>query len=214
MLIKFCNWFTKITAWPAQKLLLRIKVHYEDKSVQSRSIKGSAIIVSNHNALFDYAAYLFVFFTRTLRFQMAEVLFRKKVLGPYLKGMGGIRVDRDALRMGFMSDCLHILEDGGVVGVFPEGRIPKANEARPLPFKPGAAYLALASGAKIIPVYSNGSYFRKRRTRVIIGTPFYAEDFTDSSLSDKENIERVNAAMRQKIIELEKMLHARCTKTK
>ena len=63
MLIKFFNWFTKITAWPVQKLLFRTKIHYEDKSVQSRRIKGSAILISNHTSVFDYAAHLFVFFS-------------------------------------------------------------------------------------------------------------------------------------------------------
>lgn len=214
MLIKFCNWFTKITAWPVQKLLFRTKIHYEDQTVQGRKIKGSAILISNHTSVFDYAAHLFVFFTRTLRFQMAEVLFQKRILGCFLRCMGGIRVDRDAFNFGFMTKSQDILDRGGVVGIFPEGRIPLPDEARPLPFKPSAAFLALSSGAKIIPIFTNGSYFSKKRAQLIIGTPFYAADFTDASLTDKENIDRVNTALRQRITELETILNERCTKTK
>ena len=42
----------------------------------------------------------------------------------------------------------------------------------------------------------------RERARVIIGTPMKPSDFSDDKLSDKENIDRFNNALRQKIIEL------------
>ena len=139
MLIKFWNAFVKITAYPVQKAVFRTKVCYEDKRAQSRRIKGSAVIVSNHTSVWDYGVYLFVFFFRTLRCQMAEVLFNKKPLGLFLKMMGGIRVDRDARDFSFVAKSQEILEKGGVVEIFPESRLPLKGEERPLPFKPSAA---------------------------------------------------------------------------
>lgn len=207
MWIKFVNLFTKVTAWPVQKVLFRTKILYQDKAVQNRKIKGPAIVVSNHTAIWDYAIWLFVFISRTLRFQMAELLFKKPVLGPFLRGLGGILVDRNAYDFSFMDRSMQILEKGGVVGVFPESRIPRPEEQRPLPFKPSAAWLALLSGAPVIPVYTNGVYFNKHRAKVVIGTPFYAADYTDASLSEKENIARVNEVLRARIIELEKVLN-------
>ena len=103
MLIDFFNWFVKITAYPVQKLIFRTKVYYQDKNVQSRHIKGAAIVISNHTSVFDYAVYLFVFFTRTLRVQMAEVLFDKKPLGLFLKMLGGIYVNRDVHNFDFIN---------------------------------------------------------------------------------------------------------------
>ena len=97
--------------------------------------------------------------------------------------------------------------DGGIVGIFPEGRLPKPGEEKPLPFKTGAAYLALSSGAPIIPVYTNGSYFSKKRARVVIGTPLFAEDLLDGELEDKEKIARLSEALRKRIIELGEMLN-------
>ena len=94
MLTEFFNGFVKVTGWPAYKIAFRPKVYYEDKSVQGRHIKGAAMVVSNHTSVFDYALLLFVFFTRTLRVQMAEVLFQKQPLGLFLKMMGGIYVNR------------------------------------------------------------------------------------------------------------------------
>ena len=207
MLIKLFNAFVKITAFPVQWAVFRTKVYYEDKSAQSRRIKGAAVLVSNHTSVWDYACYMFVFFFRTLRCQMAEVLFNKKPLGLFLKMMGGIRVDRDARDFSFVAKSQEILEKGGVVEIFPESRLPLKGEERPLPFKPSAAYIALLSGAPIIPVFSNGAYYTKKRARVIIGKPMYARELYDDSLSEKENLAAISEAMREKIISLEKMLY-------
>ena len=121
--------------------------------------------------------------------------------------MGGIRVDRDARDFSFVAKSQEILEKGGVVEIFPESRLPLKGEERPLPFKPSAAYIALLSGAPIIPVFSNGAYFTKKRARVIIGKPMYARELYDDSLSEKENLAAISEAMREKIISLEKMLY-------
>ena len=209
MPVRLFNAFVKLTGWLPQFICFRTKVYYEDKEAQNRSVKGGAIVVSNHTSVFDYAVYLFVFFGRTLRTVMAEVLFEKKVLGTFLKMMGGIRVDRDANEYGFMSKCEKILQKGGLLCVFPEGRLPKPGEEKPLPFKPGAAYLSLAANVPLIPVYTNGSYFKKSRARVIIGKPVYPFDYTCPDKSDKENTEAVNAALREKLLYLEKLLEER-----
>lgn len=202
----FSNWFVKITGWLPALILLNTKYLYEDKKVQSRKIRGRAIIVSNHTSVYDYLLMIFVFFGRTLRYQMAEVLFKKKALGTFLKAMGGIYVDRNANNYSFMTKSESILKKGGVVGVFPESRLPLPDEERPLEFKPGAAYLSLVSDTPIIPVYTNGSYFhafsKKKRAVVAIGKPVKAGDMYDESLSEKENLANISAGLRNKIIEL------------
>lgn len=207
-MIRFWNAFVKITGWPAQLVCFRTKVTYEDKAKQGRRIRGSAIIVSNHTSVFDYAVMLFVFFGRTLRYQMAELLFDKKFLGPLLKSLGGIYVDRNGSNLGFMQQSIDILRKGGIVGVFPEGRLPKAGETPPIEFRPGAAFLALTTGVKVIPVYTNGSYFCKKRARVVIGAPLDPRALADPALSEKENIDRFTQEMRRKIIQLGETLHA------
>lgn len=205
----FFNTFVKITGWLPQKILFRTKIYYEDKKAQSRRIKGKAIIVSNHTSVYDYAAMLFVFPTRTLRYQMAEVLFGKKGLGTFLKMMGGIKVDRDARDFSFMAKSEEILSRGGVVGTFPESRLPREGEERPLEFKPSAAYLALSTGAPIIPVHVSGGYFGKKRVRVVIGKPVVAADLCREDLTEKENVKNVSTFLREKIIGLGKIVDER-----
>ena len=202
----FFNWFVKITAYPIQKLVFRTKIYYEDKKIQSRKIKGAAMVVSNHTSVYDYAVELFVFFSKTVNYQMAEVLFEKKPLGSFLKALGGIKVDRNAFDFGFIEKSKEILDNGGAVGVFPESRIPKEGEERPLEFKPSAAYLALYASVPIIPVYTNGEYFGKKRARVIIGKPFMTSDYYDEEKTEKENMENISASLKRRIIELGRLL--------
>ena len=202
-MIRFWNAFAKITGWPVQFLCFRTKIYYIDRARQDRRIKGPAIIISNHTSVFDYAVWMFVFFSRTLRFQMAELLFDKKPLGSLLRALGGIKVDRDARDMGFAAESERILAGGGVVGIFPESRLPRPGEERPLPFAPSAAYIALSTGAPVIPVYTDGAYFTlRRRARVMIGVPFFAADLAGEEGTERERLARAAGGMREKVKEL------------
>ena len=205
--INFWNGFVKITGWPAQWVCFRTRIYYEDRAVQGWRIKGPAIIISNHTSVFDYAVYLFVFFSRTVRFQMAELLFRMKFLRWLLPRLGGIYVDRDGYDFSFMARSQEILDRGGVVGIFPESRLPRPGEERPLAFKVSAAYLALTSGVPVIPVVTDGCYFQRRRARVLIGTPIDVRQYSDESRGQKDDLRIVSESLRQRIIELEELLH-------
>ena len=178
------NWLVKITGYIPQKFIVRNRIFYEDRSVQGRRIHGGSIIISNHTSVFDFAIVLFLFPTRTIRCLMAELLFKKNFfLTVFLKLMGGIKVDRTAHDYSFVNKCRKILSKGGVIEIYPEARIPKADEERPLEFKSSAAYIALESGAPIIPVYNSGHYFKKGYNDVIIGTPIDVRELYDSKLS-------------------------------
>lgn len=201
-------YFVKITGYLAQLLVFRTKIYYEDKKVQSRRIKGKAIVMSNHTSVYDFALYLYVFFFRVIRFQMAEVLFKKKLLSLFLKLMGGIKVDRNIHDFSFIDKSTKHLNKNGVIGIFPESRLPKEGEETPLEFKPSISYLALSSGTKIIPVYTTGGYFKKR-IKVIIGKPIDVSLYYDSSKDEKTNIDFVTNILREKIIELRDLLNER-----
>ena len=204
------NWFVKITGWPVQLICFRWKIYYEDKAVQSRRIRGRAIIINNHTSVFDYPVTMFVFWTRTLRVHMSELVMKKPVLGVLLRMLGGILVDRNSHDYGYMSKSDKILSRGGVIGIAPEGRIPLKGEKTPLEFKTGAAYLALSTDTPVIPIYTNGAYFDfKNHARVIIGTPIIPSQVADPALSDKENIAELTRVMREKIISLGQMLNER-----
>ncbi len=201
-MITFMNWFVKITGWLPQRVIFNMSITYEDKKVQSRFIKGPAIIVCNHTSVWDYAALMFVFLYRTLRCQMAEVLFKKPLLGKFLKIMGGIYVDRHEMSSGFLGESGRILKEGGVVEIFPESRIPLKDEEKPLPFKPSAALIALKAEVPVIPVYTNGCYFTAKRAKIVIGKPINVHSLVDPEKTDRENVMMISELLRTRVKEL------------
>ena len=162
--------------------------------------------MSNHCSVYDFAVYLFVFYSRTVRYLMAEILYKRPFLGAFLKMMGGIKVDRDSHSFNFITKSKAVLDKGGVIGIFPESRLPKEGEERPLEFKPSVTYLAFESDTKIIPVYTSGNYFKKSRVRVIIGKEIDINEYYNENLSEKENIDAITKILRQKIIDLGHLL--------
>ena len=144
-MIWFTNAFVKLTGWLAQLVCFKKKIHYINKHNQNRHIHGPAIIISNHTSVYDYALMIFVFWTRTLRYQMAECLFKNKVLKIFLKALGGIFVDRNSYDFSFVNKSLKILKNNGVVGIFPEARLPYSSETEINEFKSSATYIAIES---------------------------------------------------------------------
>ncbi len=205
MLCRLFQWVVKLTGFLPQLLIFRTRVSYEDRRVQGRRFRGKAIVVSNHHSVYDIALLLFVFPFRTLRCAVAEIMYQKNIfMTAFLNLFGCVKVERDSYDFTFLDKMKRILDHGGAVEIYPEARLPKKDEERPLSFKPSYVYLALESGAPIIPVCHNGKIFSKKRAEVVIGKSIDAAALYDGALSEKENIEIINRYVRSKIIELSK----------
>ncbi|WP_052850054.1 lysophospholipid acyltransferase family protein [Streptomyces avicenniae] len=86
--------------------------------------------------------------------------------GPFLHGIGQVRVDRDGTDRTAVTGALDILKGGGVLGIFPEGTRTEGDFAA---LRAGLAYFALRSGAPVVPVAVLGS--NERRGRLLPGLP-------------------------------------------
>lgn len=201
---KLVLWFVKITGYIPHLFYFKKKVYYVNKQKSSRKIKGSAIIISNHKSVFDFALYMFVFPFRDIYTLIGEVMFEKgKLFGWFLRKLGGIKVERQNYDFDFINKALEKLEKGKVLEIYPESRLPLKHEKNILPFKPSFVYLALESNAPIIPVYTNGEYNTKKRTKVLIGEKIYLRELYDDSKSEKENIDYLCNYVRDYIERLE-----------
>ena len=202
--------FVKLTAYLPAMLFFKPKVYYLDKKVQGRKLPKPCILMSNHTSLMDFPLYLILFPWRTIRFLMAEVLFRKgKLFSWFLKSLGGLYVDRDGMSFDFVGQSLEILEKGGTVGIFPQGRLPVGG--KPFPFKPSISYIALRCKAPIVPVYTDGNYGLFKRSHVMIGTPITLPPAEEEDLT-KENYERLTRYLEQQEYKLKEELEQRLKK--
>ncbi|WP_134766536.1 lysophospholipid acyltransferase family protein [Nocardioides sp. 1609] len=115
--------------------------------------RGGAVLICNHRSLFDAVA-LAAALDRTGRDAMVLAkaeLFRAGLVGSVLRRAGVIPVHRGTDRAAdALTSAVASLRGGELVAVFPEGTIPKDGVL--LPFKSGAARMALQAGVPVIPV--------------------------------------------------------------
>ncbi|MEW2588417.1 lysophospholipid acyltransferase family protein [Streptomyces virginiae] len=87
-------------------------------------------------------------------------------LGPFLDGIGQVKVDRSGADRAAIGRALAVLDQGGALGIFPEGSRGEGDFAS---LRAGLAYFAVRSGAPIVPVAVLGS--AEDRGRLIPGLP-------------------------------------------
>lgn len=205
---EFFRWLALLTGWPAQAVFFKRKTYYEDKKAQSRIVRGSALIVSNHYNILDYILNVFLFSTRKLYVVLSEWIFQQSRFFTFgMKFFGGIRADRDTMGMGFIDESIRVLEKGGVVQIFPEAH--NTDDGEMHDFKPSYVLIALRSGAPIIPVMVDGNYGIKKRAHVIIGKKIYLSDYCNTYNPTREQIEELNYIVYKKCTELRTELHRR-----
>lgn len=186
----------KITGLLPAWLFFTPKVYYTEGAPRATKLPRPCILMSNHTSLLDFPLYLVVFWRYNVRYLMAEVLYRTKLLATLLKGLGGIRVEREAFDLGFVSESLSTLDRGGVIGVFPQGRLPVKGQK--WPYKPGIVWIAMHTDAPILPVYTDGRYGLFKRARVVIGAPFTLPGQGSGRTPDAEETAALCALLEEK----------------
>lgn len=83
-------------------------------------------------------------------------------LGTFLTGIGQVRIDRHSVDRAAIAAALGVLDEGGVLGIFPEGTRGDGEFAQ---LRAGLAYFAVRSGAPVVPVAVLGSARQGRWSR-------------------------------------------------
>jgi 1-acyl-sn-glycerol-3-phosphate acyltransferase len=105
------------------------------------------ILAANHIGLLD--GLVLVAMTRRLTFAMVKREAFTGAVGQFLIHLGQISLDRREIDPDAIRKAVQVLRGGKVLAVFPEGARSGGEVAWA---KGGAAYLAMASGAPIVPV--------------------------------------------------------------
>jgi 1-acyl-sn-glycerol-3-phosphate acyltransferase len=176
-------WFRFCRAWAAG-----IAHTYHETSALSPCHlprTGPAILVSNHTSSID-PLLLQAFSPRLIRWMMAKEYFDFKPLRWLFDTVGVILVERSGRDMAATRAAMRALEQGYVLGVFPEGKIEPTTDL--LPFQSGIGLLALKTRAPVFPAYIDGTQ-RKREMveaflRPSVGTITFGQELNLKDLED------------------------------
>lgn len=119
--------------------------------------EGPAIVAANHISYLDPLPLLHSAHRRGryLRFMAKRSLFDLPMAGPPLRQMRHVPVERGADRGRSLEGAADLLRRGEVVALFPESTI--SVSFVPMSLKPGAARLALDTGAPLLPFAAFGA---------------------------------------------------------
>jgi 1-acyl-sn-glycerol-3-phosphate acyltransferase len=124
---------------------------------------GPVIYAANHAGFMD-GPLVFGLAPRPVHFIVKQEMFHGAV-GRFISTMGQIPIDRSVADRGALTAALAVLGRDGVVGIFPEGRRGRGDVAEA---NAGTVWLALTSGAPVIPVAVLGT---RRTGQSISGFP-------------------------------------------
>ncbi len=131
-------------------------VRFDIAGIEHLPRTGPVILAGNHRSYFDFfvLAQLVRLGGRPIRMMAKREIFDAPVIGALCHGMGGIPVDRaSAKATEAYAAAIVALEAGEVVGMMPQGTIPRGEAFFDpvLKGKTGVARIARVTGAPVVP---------------------------------------------------------------
>jgi 1-acyl-sn-glycerol-3-phosphate acyltransferase len=171
--------------------------------------EGPVLIAANHLSFIDSIAIPLSVSSRRVTFlAKAEYFTGRGPLGllrrTVFRVLGAVPVQRDAQRQAQASldTALEVLHRGWAFGIYPEGT--RSRDGRLYRGRTGVAWLALESGAPVVPVGLIGTdrvqpvgarFPRVHRVRVRFGTPIRPADFLDVASPGRARRQLTDAVM-------------------
>ena len=147
--------------------------------------EGAAVLVANHVSFAD-AVIIMGASPRPIRFVMDHRIFRTPLLGFIFRHCGAIPIasakEDPAMLEAAFAEVGRALENGDLVGVFPEGHLTRDGELQP--FRPGISRILAANPVPVVPMALSGLWgsFFSRIDGSAMQTPFRRGVFSDIAL--------------------------------
>lgn len=157
-------------------VFLRRYFHLQVTGAQRVPSSGALVLAANHESMWDIPL-LAVASPRRIVFMAEEGVFGSPFASWFFTRLGGFPVRRGVGDLRAIRAALAVVRSDHVLGIYPEGT---RRRGLPLPFRQGAAWIALASGAPLLPagivgtgriVPPKGGVPRRVRVEISFGEP-------------------------------------------
>jgi 1-acyl-sn-glycerol-3-phosphate acyltransferase len=156
-----------------------------------------AVIVSNHTSGIDPMV-IQLCTLRVMHWMVAREYYNMPIASYAFRSVSSIPVNRAGIDTAATKMAIRLAQDGGLVGLFPEGRVNTTDDLL-LPGRPGAALIALKARVRVVPCFVEGlpydgtalgSFFMPGKARVTIGKPINLAPYFDREI-DKPVLEEL-----------------------
>lgn len=171
MLYRICRGLLRVLCW----LLFRL----EARGIHNIPSDGPVVLCSNHKSVIDPVT-LGTWVPRKVHYMAKAELFKVPLLGPLIRSLGAFPVKRGGVSKEAIRTAISLLEEGKVMGIFPEGT---RNENVGMG-KRGAVAMAIRAKAQVVPVAIVGDYRIFRKMIVVYGAPIDMAPFIEQGTTE------------------------------
>ncbi len=183
---------------PLAKLLFRIKISFEEPF----PTEGPVIICGKHISAPD-PFFAMAAVKRPIHYMAKASIFEKKFFKWFLTKMYVYPVKRGAVDKKSFETSISLLEQGNVLGIYPEGT--RVRGIDDMSLKTGAMHLAVKTGAVIIPL---GMYTKNykvhifKRTYLRFGKAIHVENLPEEDITREKLQELTNTVLKSELLRL------------
>jgi len=149
-------------------IIFRIK---KTSGTENEPASGPCVLCANHTSLVDVLI-IAVSAKRQVRYMAKKELFSVPIVAPIIKALGAFPVDRGGSDVSSIKHTLSLLENGSLVGLFPQGTRHPGKNPRETEVKGGVGMIVYRSKSNVLPVFvktKNNKTGFMRRCEVIFG---------------------------------------------
>lgn len=166
---------------------------------------GPFIVIANHISMLE------VFFIPRMLLPLRTVFMAKSELFSHgafvswvLRTAGGFPVRRGTADIGAIKKALEVLKAGEVFAIFPEGTRNKKLDGNLQKFFNGVGYIALLSGAPVIPVFfaDTAGFKPFKKVKVVVGPPVSVAELRDKGRMNGETTQKATLKVLKALNEL------------
>jgi 1-acyl-sn-glycerol-3-phosphate acyltransferase len=211
----FAVWSRRLPLTPLQRLLYltnlamgRLLWRAEVQGRLSLGADQGGVIVCNHRSPVD-PAFVMLTTRRPVRWMVAREYCSHPLSAWFFRACEVIPTNRRGSDTAAIKAAIRYARAGGLVGMFPEGRI-NTTDALLLPGRTGAALIALKARVPVVPCYVSGSPFdgtiwhsliTPARVRIVVGEPIDVSEF-DGRENERHVLDELTRRFLQQIARL------------
>lgn len=180
---KFYRVIYTLFVWPV-RAIFPIKV----VNPENIPTEGGCLVCANHTSMLDVLI-LSAGLKRQIRYMAKKEAMNVPVVGKFLSALGAYPVDRGGADVSSIKRTIAFLEEGEMVGIFPQGTRHPGVDPATTPIKGGVGMITWHTKATVLPVCIATKHNRVRpfcRTQLIVGKPIPFDAFGYESGGRKE----------------------------